>query len=67
MSSYILLKQKLDILGCEYSEGVLLSGLTSFKIGGNADMILFPESEEMLSAVVRACNENGIRFFVLFW
>lgn len=65
MSSYILLKQKLDILGCEYSEGVLLSGLTSFKIGGNADMILFPESEDMLSAVVRACNENEIRFFVL--
>ena len=65
MSSYILLKQKLDILGCEYSEGVLLSGLTSFKIGGNADMILFPESEDMLSAVVRACNESEIRFFVL--
>ncbi len=65
MSSYILLKQKLDVIGCDYSEGVQLSGMTSFKIGGKADMLLHPESEEMLSAVVCACNEENVRFFVL--
>ena len=65
MSSYILFKQKLDDIGCEYSEDVLLSGFTSFKIGGKADLLLYPESVKMLSSVLSACNELNIRFFVL--
>lgn len=65
MSSYILFKQKLDDIGCEYSEDVLLSGFTSFKIGGKADLLLYPESAKMLSSVLSACNELNIRFFVL--
>lgn len=65
MSSYNFLKQKLDSIGCEYAEDVQLSGFTSFKIGGKADLLLYPESEEMLSAVVCECNQEKIRFFVL--
>lgn len=38
---------------------------TSFKIGGNADFVVLPESVEEVEKVVSALKENGIRYTVM--
>lgn len=38
---------------------------TSFKIGGNADFVVLPESVEEVAMVVSALKENGIRYTVM--
>ncbi len=38
---------------------------TSFKIGGNADFVVLPESVEEVTKVVSALKENGIRYTVM--
>ena len=38
---------------------------TSFKIGGAARLVVLPKSEEDISALVKACNENQIRYMVV--
>lgn len=39
-----------------------MSSHTTFKIGGNARIMVFPASEEQAQAVIGFCAENGIRF-----
>lgn len=55
-----------QILG---AENVLIdepmSKHTSFKIGGNADFLLTPETEEQLKAVLMAAKENGLPTFIM--
>ncbi len=38
---------------------------TSFKIGGPADVMIIPRSEEELINSVKLCRENGIRFYIM--
>ena len=59
MSSYSKLYNLCNEIGCEYSTDVLLKDYTSFKIGGNADVMVFPDTVSRLSAVFSfAKNEN---------
>ncbi len=65
MSSYDVIKSACNEIGCEYSENVLLSNCTSFKIGGAADIFISPDSVEKLSAVLKECKKTGINVLVL--
>jgi len=38
---------------------------TSFKIGGDADFMVFPENAEEIKAVIRLCNENSVPYMIM--
>ncbi len=38
-----------------------MSNHTTFKIGGNAAVVVFPESEDEIASVIKECNNLGIR------
>lgn len=52
-------------LGCRYAENEPMSNHTSFKIGGNARLMVFPKSADDISAFVKKCNEFGIRYMAI--
>ena len=49
----------------DFSQNESLKNHTSFKIGGNAELIVYPESEEQLKEIIDKCNEFEIRFYLL--
>ena len=64
--------RKTDILskyckenGCLFKTGEKLADYTSFKIGGTADMVVFPENSESLAGLLGAIKENGLDFILL--
>lgn len=50
---------------CEYAENEPMSKHTTFKIGGNAKLVIYPENEEQISSFVKAANECGIRLITV--
>ncbi len=42
-----------------------LKNHTSFRIGGPADMMIVPNSEDELINAVKLCRENGIQFYIM--
>ena len=58
----VALAEKLKI---EYSENEAMSLHTSFKIGGNADIILYPKTEKELAEVVALAKTEDIPVFIL--
>jgi UDP-N-acetylmuramate dehydrogenase len=38
---------------------------TSFKVGGPADIIVFPEDFNVISQIVKNCIKDGLQFFIL--
>ncbi len=65
MSLYSELSTLCNNLKCEYLRNAPLSDYTSFKIGGNADIMIFPDTSDKLSEIIRFINENSIPFFVI--
>lgn len=60
-----LLEQLIDYLkktNVKYIENEPMSLHTTFKIGGNARVMVFPSSNSQAQAVIHFCSENGIRF-----
>ncbi len=49
----------------KYKENTLLSGYSSFKIGGEADIIAFPCSEAALCELISILKDNDIRFKIV--
>ena len=52
-------------IGCKYSTEAFLKDYTSFKIGGKADLMVFPENETMISELLRFADENSVSVFIL--
>ena len=48
-----------------FSSDEAMSLHTSFKIGGNADIFVCPETEEQLKLVLKAAKENAVPVFIL--
>lgn len=65
MSSYSNFIDFCKSIGCECVENAPLSSYTSFKIGGNADLMLFPDSEEKLIKASEYAKSNGIPTYVI--
>ena len=47
----------------EYYENVSLKDLSSFKIGGQANTVCYPDSAEQVSALVKYCRKNSVQYF----
>ena len=52
-------------LGVAYEENVPMSSKTSFKIGGAAELMLFPSTPIELHACIKLCKEQDIKPFIL--
>lgn len=65
MSSYSKLFSLCKEIECEYSTDALLKDYTSFKIGGKADVMVFPDSIDKLSEVYALINNENISALVL--
>ena len=52
-------------IGCEYSADALLKNYTSFKIGGKADVMVFPDSVDKFSSIISFLTKNKISYFVI--
>ena len=52
-------------LGIAYEESVPMSAKTSFRIGGAAELMLFPATPGQLSDCIRLCMEQGEKPFIL--
>lgn len=50
---------------CEYSTEALLKDYTSFKIGGKADVMVFPDSADKLINVAEFARKSGIPVLVI--
>ena len=47
----------------DYLQNVSLKDISTFRIGGNADIICYPDSSESVSNIVKFCVDNGIHYF----
>ena len=56
---------RLAALGIAYEENIPMSAKTSFKIGGAAELMLFPATVEELQACIKLCAEQGEKPFIL--
>lgn len=50
---------------CEYAENEPMSKHTTFKIGGNARLVVYPENEKQISAIVKEAKTAGIRLITI--
>ena len=54
-----------EIPGINIEKEAMMSGLTSFKVGGPADILVRPTTREELLKVVHLCKQEGIDFMVM--
>ena len=62
ITGYIAL---LDTAGIEYTRDVPLAPRTTLRIGGNADVGVFPDSEKQIAEAIRDAKKCGARYMVL--
>lgn len=49
----------------KYLENEPMSNHTTFKIGGNAAVVVLPKSENEIASVIKECNRLGIRYMTV--
>ena len=59
------LKNFAETVGCPFTENEPMINHTSFKIGGNADIALTPQNEQMLAGIIKQCKNLDIPYYVL--
>ena len=64
MISEILLEY-LNNSQIEYLLGQKMSDYTTFKIGGTADCMCFPKTQDEIKGLLRFCNQNNVPYFCL--
>jgi len=57
--------EQLQQQGIAFAQGVLMSQKTTFRIGGPAELMLYPNSIEQLQACIKLCAEQGVKPFML--
>lgn len=62
ITGYIAL---LDTAGIEYTRDVPLAPRTTLRIGGNADVGVFPDSEKQIAEAIRDAKKCGARYMML--
>ena len=62
VDSLVALSEKLKI---KYSKNEAMSNHTSFKIGGAADILLYPQNEMQLTEILSTAKAEGIPTFIL--
>ncbi|MBE6749208.1 MAG: UDP-N-acetylmuramate dehydrogenase [Ruminococcaceae bacterium] len=59
------LKNKALGLGCEVKENVSMKDYTTFKTGGNCQLLISPNSAGALSEIIKECNKTDTPYTVL--
>ncbi len=59
------LKELLDEKGISYLEDEELKQYTTFKVGGKADVIVFPKTIDDIQVIIKKLREKSIRYFIL--
>ena len=49
----------------EYLENELMKKHTTFKIGGNARLMVFPTNTNQISSIVKECKKYGVRYITI--
>ncbi len=65
MSSYGKICDLCEKIGCEYITDAMMKDYTSFKIGGAADLMVFPDDADKLSEIVAYASKNSIPVLVI--
>lgn len=52
-------KEQLDQLNIEYRTDLTLTDLSTFKVGGPADVVFYPETVDQCAALIRWSKDNG--------
>ena len=52
-------------LGCKTERDVPMSRYTTFRIGGNAAVMLTPSNDEQLASIIKECKKENIKPFIL--
>lgn len=60
-----IVKSTAQSFGCRCFENASMRDYTSFKTGGNAETIVFPNSIASLTAILKTCRENGIKTYII--
>lgn len=55
----------IEEINCDYVENEPMSSHTTFKIGGNAKIVVYPGSKEQISKIVKKTKELGIRLIAM--
>lgn len=51
--------------GCAYDENIPMSSRTSFKTGGNAELMVYPDNIHQLKTVLRVCKTNNVKTYII--
>ncbi len=65
MSLYNEIITLCENIGCEYLTDAVLKNYTSFKIGGKADLMVFPDSDEKISSIISYANEKSVPTLII--
>ncbi len=60
-----MLKEYLINQNIYFEQDRPLSELTTFRIGGKAEIIIYPDTPAALSALIKFLRQNGIKYFVM--
>ena len=52
-------------IGCQAQRDVPMSKYTTFRIGGNASVMLTPTTDEQLASIIKKCKEDNIKPFII--
>lgn len=65
MSFYNEIITLCENIGCEYLTDAVLKNYTSFKIGGKADLMVFPDTEDKITALINNINELSVPMLII--
>ena len=60
-----IVKKSLSQLGCGIEENISMKTRTSFKIGGNAEIMINPDNTEQLKAIIKICKTNNVKTYII--
>lgn len=52
-------------IGCQAQRDVPMSKYTTFRIGGNASVMLTPTTDEQLASIIKKCKEDNTKPFII--
>lgn len=52
-------------IGCQAQRDVPMSKYTTFRIGGNASVMLTPTTDEQLASIIKKCKKDNIKPFII--
>lgn len=52
-------------LGIEYEKNVSMAAKTSFKTGGNAEMMVYPDNTTQLKSILKVCKSNNVQTYII--